>query len=128
MPIVTVIFGDLLILLGALGYFLAEHRSLTALIPAAFGVVLNLLGGAALLLGGRKHLMHAALAMALLGLLGTWPMALPKLFALLGGGAVEREFAVVMQSIMGGLCLIYLGFGVQSFIAARRQAAQASSD
>lgn len=128
MTIVTLVLGDLLVVLGILGYFLPEKQSLTALIPAGFGVAFNMFGALGFLPNLRKHVMHGAVGLAVLGVLGTLPMALPKLFALVGGGEVERQFAVVAQTVMGVLCLIYVIIAVMSFAKARqRQALEQAS-
>lgn len=118
MPRITVIFSLLYIVLGLAGFFLTGAIHKTALIPAAIGVVLLVLG----LLGGneklRMHVMHAALLVGLLALLGT-ARGLLKLPAALDGTA-DRPAAVYAQAATAVLSVVYLAFGVRSFIAARR--------
>lgn len=118
MPRITVIFSLLFIALGLGGYFLTGGVHTTALIPAIIGVVLLVLG----LLGGkeklRMHVMHAALLIGLLALLGT-VRSLPQLPAAFDGTA-ERPGAVFAQAATAVLAAVYLGLGVRSFIAARR--------
>lgn len=123
MPEITFVFGDLLIVLGVAGYFLGNAASVTALIPAFFGIVFVILGMAAFVVGRgrqnlRKHLMHAAAALALLCIIVTIS-GLLKLPALLSGGEVLRPMAVVSQSIMCLLSVIYLVLCVRSFMQAR---------
>ena len=118
MPRITVIFSLLYIALGLGGFFLTGAVHKTALIPAAIGAVLLLLG----LLGGneklRMHVMHAALVIGLLALLGT-VSGLFKLPAAIAGTAA-RPGAVFAQAATAVLSVVYLGLGVRSFIAARR--------
>lgn len=118
MPRITVVFSLIYIALGLAGYFLTGAVHKTALIPAFIGAVLLVLG----LLGGneklRMHVMHAALLIGLLALLGT-ARSLLKLPAAFDGTA-ERPGAVFAQAATAVLSLVYLGLGVRSFIAARR--------
>ena len=116
MPGTTRIFGIVLILLGIASYSLTGRTSVTALIPAFFGVVLLLCAIVARANeGARKHAMHAAVAVGLIGALAALGRGVP---AALGGDASRP--AVLSQLVMGVLLLIYVWLGVQSFIAARR--------
>ena len=122
MPAITIIVGVMLILIGIGGYGYAAstgHASLTALIPAAIGLILAVLGGVATKENLRKHTMHAAVLIALLGFLGT-VMGIPKAVSLLQGAQIERPLAAVSQTLTAILCLILLVFGIKSFIDARR--------
>ena len=120
MPNATVGLGVLLILLGLFAFFGSGQESVTALIPAFFGLPLLILGLLARARDAwRKHAMHAAAAIALLGLLGTIT-GVPKLLTLLGGGEVARPTAAVVQSVMALLCAIFVALAVRSFMAARR--------
>lgn len=116
----TIALGVILIALGLAGYFGAGRASLTALIPAFFGLPLLLLGIAALDDRWRKHAMHGALLLALLGAAGS-ARGLTKLPALLSGDAVERPAAVMAQSAMAILCFVFVVLGILSFIKARRR-------
>jgi hypothetical protein len=113
----TIASGVVLIVLGLAGYFLTGMVSVTALIPSAFGVVLALCGVIARDDRKRKHAMHGAVLIALLGLGGTVP-GLLKIGSLLDGTA-ERPAAVIAQTIMAVLMVIYLVVAIRSFIAAR---------
>jgi hypothetical protein len=118
MPRITVIFSLLYIALGLGGFFLTGAVHKTALIPAAIGAVLLVLG---LLAGNEKlrmHVMHAALLIGLLALLAT-VSSLFKLPAAIDGTAA-RPGAVFAQAATAVLSVIYLALGVRSFIAARR--------
>lgn len=122
MVVVTLLLGGILILLGLVAFFATGASHYTALIPAAFGLVLDLLGSAALVAPqARKHLMHAAVAIAALGLIGTFGGVM-KLPTLLAGGPLERPAAVATQSAMAVCCLVYLVLAIRSFVAARRPA------
>jgi hypothetical protein len=64
--------------------------------------------------------MHAAVLLALLGFLGS-ARGLVQIPALLAGAELARPAAVAAQSITAGLCLLFVGLAVSSFIRARRQ-------
>ncbi|MBI4477923.1 MAG: hypothetical protein HY654_12165 [Acidobacteria bacterium] len=115
----TILFGVALIALGIISYIATAAVSITALIPAFFGVVLASLGWLGLNERYRKHAMHAAVALGLLGFLGT-VRGLTALPGLMTGGEVQRPAAVVAQGIMAILMIAYVALGVRSFIEARR--------
>lgn len=117
MPSITIALGVVLIVLGLAGYFLTGAVSLTALIPAAFGLVIALAGVMARDERKRKHAMHAAVAVALLGFLGS-VRGLLQIGALFAGTAA-RPAAVVSQTIMAVLTLGYIVMAVRSFVQAR---------
>ncbi|MFN0280147.1 MAG: hypothetical protein ACKVRN_16340 [Pyrinomonadaceae bacterium] len=117
MPTTSIIFGSILVIIGFLGYgygLMNGNASFTALIPAAFGIVLEILGFAAKSSEGmRKHLMHAAVVVALLGFIMTAGRLLMKINELTFGAAV------ISQLLMAVVCLIFVILAVKSFIAAR---------
>jgi peptidoglycan/LPS O-acetylase OafA/YrhL len=118
MPSFTVRIGLLLVVLGTASYVLTGGVSLTALIPAAFGLLLAICGMVALRRpAARPHAMHLAALLALLGLLGT-ASALFQLPALWSGTAPPRP-AFVARASMAVMLLVYLGFSVKSFVDAR---------
>jgi hypothetical protein len=106
-------------MLGVLGYVTSAAASWTALIPAIVGVPMFLFGYFGQKENLRRHMMHAAAGLALLGFLGT-VSGIPKTVSLLAGGPLERPQAAVVQAAMAVICLGFLVFAVQSFIAARR--------
>lgn len=114
----TVALGVALIILGLAGYFLTGGASFTALIPTAFGIVIALAG----LIGRderrRKTAMHAAVAIALLGFIGSIRglIQIGDVFA----GTAPRPAAVISQSIMAVLTFGYVVLGVRSFVNARK--------
>jgi len=119
MPILSKAVGILLVILGTLGYVMSNAASVTALIPAFVGIPMFLFGYFGEKENLRRHMMHAAAGLSLLGFLGTVG-GIPKTIALMTGGEVERPQAVVVQAVMAIICLGFLTFAIQSFIAARR--------
>ena len=115
MTSVTRTVGFLLILLGVVGYIGTGMASLTALIPAMLGAIFLILAMVARNADARKHAMHAAVALALLSVLGTVPRIIPAVQA----GEISRP-AVMAQIAMSVILLIYVLLGVKSFIDARR--------
>ena len=116
MPRITIGLGVLLIAVGAIAYIATAFASWTALIPAILGAVILVAG-----LIGRKNQklgIHLALAVAVLGILGT-SMNVLQLGALIAGTA-ERPTAVFTSTITFALLIFYVGFGIHSFVAARR--------
>jgi hypothetical protein len=129
---ITVAFGALLILLGVGSFVLtgATKEQITALIPAGFGLLLGLFGLLARRDGLRKHVMHAAVLLALVGTIVPLVRAAPKVTTLIETGKVEVEkedgtkkdmkVAVIAQLVMAGLCAAFTGLCVKSFIDARK--------
>jgi len=115
-PALALGIGSLLVLTGLGGY--AAYGTPTALIPLGFGVLLGACGLVARNEKLRKHAMHAAAAVALLGFLPSVPglLGIPDLLA----GQAARPAAVVLRSVMAVLCLAFLVAAVRSFVAARR--------
>lgn len=118
MPYVTMALGSLLLLIGVGFYVGTGATSVTALIPAFLGIPIEIAGVAALREGWRKHAMHVAVLLALLGFLGS-ARGLLSLPALLSGVEVARPAAVVAQSLTAILCLFFVGLAVRSFVRAR---------
>jgi len=117
----TIALGVALIIVGLAGYFLTGAASLTALIPAAFGIVIALAGLIARDERKRKHAIHAAVVIALLAFLGTIRglLQIGDVFA----GTAARPAAVISQSVTALLTLGYIALAVRSFISARRSRA-----
>ena len=116
----SIAYGVIFILMGLYGYFGISSESITALIPAFFGVPMLVLGWVGLNEKHLKHAMHGAAALTLLGFAGTVG-GLIKFFKMLGGAELERPAAVTVQAIMAVLCLVFLILAVKSFIDARRK-------
>ncbi len=123
MPNYSIVCGILLSLIGVIGAFAAQSDgkfSMTALIPLFFGVPLVLLGLLARMKENlRKHLMHAALVVALLGLIGV--LASPAIRGLISGGEIKNMTSFIAQISMAFVCLSFIMAGVKSFIAARSE-------
>ncbi len=118
MPITSIIFGVLLIIIGAVGYvhgIMNDKPSITALIPAFFGIVIALLGLAAQVKESlRKHLMHAAVLIGLIGFLASAGRLASKF------SDIAMTPAYIAQIAMALVCLLYVIFAVRSFIDARK--------
>jgi hypothetical protein len=91
------------------------HASPTALIPAAFGIVLALLGVISRAKDDlRKHLMHGAAAVALIGFILTAGRLVMNLSNLTLSAAVLSQLAMAL------ICLVFVVLAVKSFADARR--------
>jgi hypothetical protein len=120
MTAVTLIVGAALTLTGIIAYVVSDAASATALIPSVVGVLILLCGLLALRGGAlRKHALHAALVIALLGALGSL-MNVVQIGDLIDGTA-ERPAAIVTSIIMFVVLVGYLALGIRSFVNARRQ-------
>jgi hypothetical protein len=117
---ITIGFAVLLILLGIIGFVATGSIHYTALIPTWAGLVFLLLGVLALRDNLRKHAMHAAALLAVIGfaataggLVGTgrWMM----------GQQVERLPAQISKGVMSLLCVVYVALCVRSFLDARKK-------
>jgi hypothetical protein len=118
---ISIVFGLLLIALGLGGFVGTGSEHVTALIPAAIGLILILLGALALKEGLRKHAMHLA---AMVGLLGAVGGAVKLLLPFIKG-TERRLVADACTAAMTLLCLVFVGLCVNSFIQARRRRAAA---
>jgi len=118
MPVIAIAVGAALVLVAIVGFLVGggDSAARTALIPAVFGVPLAICG----VIGtrgdtARKHAMHAAAAIALLGMLAVIP---PFFIRVLPGEASALAiFSVVSEFV---LCAAFLGLAVKSFVDARR--------
>ena len=109
----TIVFGALLALLGVGGYFVSGAASVTALIPAFFGLPLIVLGFLARSDSMRRHAMHGAAVLALVGCAGA-------LFSLMRTPSGPRSpVAVFSQAAMVVLTAAFVALCVRSFKAAR---------
>jgi hypothetical protein len=128
MPVYAIVFGFLLSALGVIAYVSPDTLAggkpyqLTALTPAFVGVPILLSGVVVLITPSmRKHAMHGA---AVLGLLGTFGGLVPVFL---------RKFdfsqtAVIVGSIMTLLSIVFLALCVKSFIDARKARAPGVSE
>ena len=121
MPSTAIGCGLSLILVGIAGYvwgMMDGKASYTALIPAAFGLVIAFLGAFAKSNENlRKHLMHAAVLVGLIGFL------IPAFRLLSNLSGLTLSAGVVAQAAMALICLIFVLMCIQSFVNARRSGA-----
>lgn len=113
------LIGLLLLGLGLLAYFGfadAAERSWTALIPAFAGVPLLICGWIGRRDHARKHAMHAAMVIALLGVVLPLGRLIPV--SIKDGFVLDSKSGTMIG--MSVLSLVLLVLGIRSFIAARR--------
>lgn len=115
----TTVFGIVFILLGVSLYFGTGRESVTALIPAFLGVLFLVCAALATTERRRKHAMHAAVLLALVGFGGSVG-GLVGVLKSLGGAELTRPTASYGRAVMAVLCVIFIVAAVRSFIAARR--------
>ena len=118
MPQTAIWSGRILVLVGIIGYAYGLYigaASLTALIPAIVGVVLMTLGYVASSSEGmRKHVMHAAVVVGLLGFIAAAGRLAMK------ASEFTISAASLSQIAMALICLVFVLLAVRSFMAARR--------
>lgn len=119
MPSTAIVSGVLLILIGIIGYAFSivdGNTSSTALIPAAFGLLLVILGFAAKYKESlRKHLMHAAVIVGLAGFI------IPTARLVSQSSKITVSLAVLSQAAMALVCLVFVILCINSFISARKE-------
>lgn len=128
MPLLAMNAGAILLVFGLVGYFAptmvgtGDPYKVTALIPAAFGLILEICGALSLSKPGlRKMLMHLA---ALAGVLGT----VGGFFPAFKRGFDFNQAAVSLGIGMSVVCLIFTLLCVRSFIAARKARQKAAAN
>lgn len=117
---VAMLFGVLLILLGLVGYFSpdtlgdpGEKVSPTALIPAGIGAVLFLCGLIVEFMPStRKHVMHLAAVVGLIGAVG-------GIMPMRAGQFDFSKAKVVSGLLLIVLCAIFVVLCIRSFVRAR---------
>lgn len=123
MAVKALITAVLLIVVGVVGYSVQEPdpvkgKSVTALIPAFFGAAIGLCGLIAFKEGLRKHAMHLAAVLALLGALGA---PYPIIKRLRTGQSIDfSEPAVLSAALTTLICLVFLVLCINSFVQARK--------
>jgi hypothetical protein len=108
---VTQLVGATLVAVGVVAYVATGFASVTALLPSVLGLVIGVLGTVAARIDAGQHAIHAALVVALLGLLGS----LQPL-----GGLADAEPAAITSLVAVVVLTVYLALGVRSFVSARR--------
>ena len=123
MAVPTLITAALLVAVGVVGYLQQDPGpdgkvSPTALIPAAVGAVLAVCGLLAFNPKLRKHAMHLAAVVGLVGFLGGF-MPLQRQYKLTGAVDPLKPSALAGLA-MAAICLVFVGLCVNSFIQARK--------
>ena len=112
--------GISLFILGIIGFLVTGSQSFTALIPSVFGLLIFICALIAAKENRRKIAMHIAQILALLGFLGSVSGLVKLIMYVFGSGMLERPSAVIAQTIMALICLIYLILGIRTFLNARK--------
>ena len=124
MAVPTLITAVLLIVVGVVGYAGQDPNpetgkvSMTALIPAAVGLVLGVCGLLAFNDKFRKHAMHLAAVVGVVGFLGGF-MPLQRQYKNTGALDLTKPSAV-SGVLMILICAVFVGLCVNSFIQARK--------
>lgn len=123
MAIPTVMCGLILTAIGSYGYLNATPNaegkvSPTALIPAVIGALILICGALSFKDGLRKHAMHFAAMLGVLGFLGGFAPPIRQL-------ATGKELNLTAPAAVAGLamslvCAAFVAMCVRSFIAARK--------
>ena len=118
MPKIAIAIGIVLIVVGGWAYLASgPGASPTALIPAVLGVALAVAGLIGLRGGqARRHAMHGAAAVALIGVLGS-------VGQLIASPAANSEHAGIARTaglLNLALCGVFLVLAIWSFVQARR--------
>jgi len=115
---ITVVFGVLLIGVGVVGFVATGSSHFTALIPAGLGLLLVVLGGLSFQDRFRKHAMHGAALLGVIGFAFT-VLSLGQLPAYFQGDDFPGRGAVPYKAATALLCLVFVALCVNSFIQAR---------
>lgn len=103
----SIVLGLALIILGVGAYVLSDFASITALIPAIFGVLIGFLGVVGRQTDHDRLAIYGIGVLAVLGVLGSI-RGIPEVIALLVGESVESVIAAVAQGAMIVICLVLL--------------------
>lgn len=122
MAVPTLITAVLMIVVGIYGYTSQDPNagpvSQTAAMPAFLGAILGVCGLFAFSDKWRKHAMHGAAALALLGAIGS---LYPVIKMAATGATIEFGSPKVITSLLSSLiCAVFVGLCIKSFIDARK--------
>ena len=111
---ITLAIAAALVLLGVVMFAITGAK--TSLIPAYVGVPLGICGAIAMKAEYRKHAMHVAVVIALIGFL----LPLGRLIPVLVQGRIPAATALASLVLMALLCGAHVVLSIRSFIEARR--------
>lgn len=119
----TLYFAAVFLVQGAVVYLGTGRNSITALIPAVFGLLLGALGLLAQSDDSKRRMfvMHLAATLGLLGFL--YPgvdVALAVVRHMHGQRPLHPRTMVEDEMVLSLLCLVYVLLCVRSFVAVRR--------
>lgn len=112
---VTIGFGFALIVVGLIGFIPSGQG--TAMIPAIAGGLMIICGSIALKPDLRKHAMHGAVMVGLLGFLAS----AGRLVGSVMSGKTPSGLAMFSMGAMAALSFVFVLLCVRSFIEARRK-------
>ncbi len=98
----------------------AKSPSPTALIPAFIGLIMLLCGLVSTNERSKKHAMHIAAGVALLGGIAGLVLGIPRLIHVVNQAPEANPRAVIFIWLMTLVCFGFLYLAIKSFIAARR--------
>src|ERR1700723_2072976 len=115
---VTLVFAVLLVALGLIGYIGTGSHFPTALIPAAFGLLLGIFGFLSMSPGEsrRKLFAHINVTIGLIGFISGAVVAIQGYLSAKAKGLVPDQIALPSKITMTALLLIYVILCVRSFI------------
>ena len=116
---ITLSYVALLILMGVVGYLVTGLQSVTALIPAFFGLVVLVLWLVLRQPLGPAKLPWLLIVLAAIGFLAT-VSGIPKVISLVAGEETARPAAAISQCIMAILSFAY---GLAVLLASRNRQA-----
>jgi hypothetical protein len=117
--VLSIVLGVALVALGVGAYVLSDFASVTALVPAIFGVLVAALGVVGHRRTDRRRLAAYGIGLlAVFGVLGS-TRGIPDMIALATGGAADSTVAVVSQGAMIVVCLVLL-LAVLQFVRGTR--------
>lgn len=115
----SIFTGIALILLGTGFYFATGSYSVTAIIPAIFGITFTALGFFGKKIDAmEKHTAYAALLLAIFALFSTLN-GFVSMYQLFQGLPVEKSTAAIAQGAMFLACFLFLYFGIRSILRNR---------
>jgi len=124
MPLITIGFGVLLMVISILTYVLAEGQGAGAFAPAVLGLLLVGCGVASIFKREyRKHIMHGAVLLAAIAVVYPLIVVIDFMYP------PSQENMTVTRNILVPLaCGVYLYLAIQSFRSARRSRSSNSTN